>query len=90
MYASIPWFWSDQYELKLQMVGFSADGDSQVVRGDMTNDQFAIFYLNDGVLVATDAVNSPKEFMICKRLIGKKVDAAKLADPDGDLKSLLE
>ena len=90
VYASIPWFWSDQYELKLQMVGFSADGDSQVVRGDMTNDQFAIFYLNDGVLVATDAVNSPKEFMICKRLIGKKVDAAKLADPDGDLKSLLE
>lgn len=89
VYAAIPWFWSDQYELKLQMVGFSADGDSQVVRGDKTNDKFAVFYLKDGVLVATDAVNSPKEFMICKRLIGKKVDAAMLADPNADLKSLL-
>ncbi len=89
VYATIPWFWSDQYELKLQMVGFSADGDSQVVRGDKTNDKFAVFYLKEGVLVATDAVNSPKEFMICKRLIGKKVDAAMLADPNADLKSLL-
>ncbi|MDH3641763.1 MAG: ferredoxin reductase, partial [Gammaproteobacteria bacterium] len=89
-YASIPWFWSDQYELKLQMVGFSADGDSQVVRGDMAANQFAVFYLNDGAVVAADAVNSPKEFMICKQLIGKPVDAGMLADPDQDLKALLQ
>ncbi len=88
-YASYPWFWSDQYELKLQMVGFSADGDTQVMRGDMASNQFAVFYLKDGAMVAADAVNSPKEFMICKQLIGKNVDADILADPSVDLKSLL-
>ena len=89
VYAAIPWFWSDQYDLKLQMVGFSADGDSQVLRGDMETHQFAIFYLKDGKVVAADAVNSPKEFMLCKQLVGKPADAAKLADPETDLKSLL-
>ncbi|MBT3610118.1 MAG: FAD-dependent oxidoreductase [Gammaproteobacteria bacterium] len=89
VYAAMPWFWSDQYDLKLQMVGFSADGDSQVLRGDMDTHQFAIFYLKDGKVVAADAVNSPKEFMLCKQLVGKPADPAKLADPETDLKSLL-
>ncbi len=89
MYEAIPWFWSDQYELKLQMVGFSADGDTQVVRGDKEANQFAVFYLKDGAVVAVDAVNSPREFMICKQLYGRQVDPAALADPDTDLKSLM-
>lgn len=89
VYASIPWFWSDQYELKLQMVGFSSDGDTQVLRGDMEANEFAIFYLKDGKVVAADAVNSPKEFMICKKLIGQAVDPALLADPEADLKALM-
>ena len=88
-YAAIPWFWSDQYELKLQMVGFSADGDAQVLRGDMASNRFAIFYLKDGKVVAADAVNSPKEFMLCKQLVGKSADPAMLADPEADLKALL-
>ena len=88
-YASIPWFWSDQYELKLQMVGFSADGDQQVLRGDKAANKFAVFYLNNGAVVAADAVNSPKEFMICKQLIGRTVDQEALADPETDLKGLL-
>lgn len=88
-YASVPWFWSDQYELKLQMVGFSADGDQQVVRGDKAANQFAVFYLKDEKVVAVDAVNSPKEFMVCKQLYGKKVDASALADSSVDLKTLL-
>ena len=88
-YASYPWFWSDQYELKLQMVGFSEDGDQAVVRGDQTANQFAVFYLKDGNVVAADAVNSPKEFMVCKQLMGKPADPAKLADPDVDVKTLL-
>lgn len=88
-YAAIPWFWSDQYELKLQMVGFSADGDTQVLRGDMDANQFAVFYLKDGKVVAADAVNSPKEFMLCKQLVGKTADPALLADPQADLKALL-
>ena len=88
-YASIPWFWSDQYELKLQMVGFSSDGDTAVLRGEMASNQFAVFYLKQGAVVAVDAVNSPKEFMICKQLIGKQVDAALLADAEADLKTLI-
>ena len=52
VYASVPWFWSDQYELKLQMVGFSSDGDESVVRGDKAANQFAVFYLKEGKVVA--------------------------------------
>ena len=89
-YASIPWFWSDQYELKLQMVGFSADGDTEVLRGDMAGNEFAVFYLKDGAVVAVDAVNSPREFMVCKQLIGKRVDPEVLGDPDADLKTLIK
>lgn len=89
VYAAIPWFWSDQYELKLQMVGFSADGDSSVTRGDKSANEFAVFYLNDGKVVAVDAVNSPREFMVCKQLYGKAVNEADLADPEFELKSLL-
>ena len=88
-YAAIPWFWSDQYELKLQMVGFSADGNREVMRGDMASNQFAVFYLKDNTVVAADTVNSPKEFMLCKQLVGKEADSAVLADSTSDLKSLL-
>ena len=88
-YASIPWFWSDQYELKLQMVGFSGDADQAVTRGDPATNQFAVFYLSNGAVVAADAVNSPKEFMVCKQLIGKPVDPNKLGDTTVDVKTLL-
>jgi 3-phenylpropionate/trans-cinnamate dioxygenase ferredoxin reductase subunit len=88
-YASIPWFWSDQYGLKLQMVGFSSDGDESVLRGDKATDQFAVFYLKDGCVVAVDAVNSPKEFMVCKQLYGKQVDPTSLSDTSVELKTLL-
>lgn len=90
IYATVPWFWSDQYELKLQMVGFSSDGDTQVVRGDMAANQFAVFYLKDGAVVAVDAVNSPREFMVAKQLYGKQVDASQLADKEFELKTLLK
>ncbi len=89
VYASVPWFWSDQYELKLQMVGFSADGDTSVLRGDKSTNQFAVFYLRDGKVVSVDAVNSPKEFMVCKQLYGKTVDPSVLADTNVELKTLL-
>ena len=89
-YAAVPWFWSDQYELKFQMVGFPSDGDVQVVRGNKVTNEFAVFYLNNGAVVAVDAVNSPREFMIAKQLYGKQVDASQLADSDFDLKILLQ
>lgn len=88
-HAAIPWFWSDQYELKLQMVGFSSDGEDQVTRGDTSSNSFITFYLAGGKLVAADAVNDPKSFMVAKSLIGKSVDADKLADQDVELKSLM-
>ena len=88
-YASVPWFWSDQYDLKLQMVGFSTDRDTTVTRGDPEARRFAVFHLREGVLVAADAVNSPREFMACRQLVGRPADAAKLADPLVDLKTLL-
>ncbi|HIL82336.1 MAG TPA: ferredoxin reductase [Pseudomonadales bacterium] len=89
VYASIPWFWSDQYDLKLQMVGFSADGDTSVQRGDKAANKFAVFYLKDGKVVSVDAVNSPREFMVCKQLYGKAVDPSVLADTNVELKTLL-
>ena len=89
VYSSVPWFWSDQYDLKLQMVGFATDGDTTVTRGDPEARRFAVFHLKDGTLVAADAVNSPREFMACRQLVGKPVDAARLADPLVDLKTLI-
>ena len=88
VYSAVPWFWSDQYELKLQMVGFSSDGDEEVVRGDVDSDSFAIFYLRDKKIVAVDTVNSMREFMMCKKMIGVEVDTGKLADPEVSLKDL--
>ena len=88
-YASVPWFWSDQYDLKLQMAGFAADGDSSVMRGDPASRRFTAFHLKGDVLVAVDAVNAPREFMACRQLIGRQLDPARLADPLVDLKTLL-
>jgi len=88
-YAAVPWFWSDQYELKLQMLGFSQDGNSSVLRGDPEALQFAQFYLADGKIVAVDAVNSPKEFMVAKQLYGVEVTPEDLENPEIDLKTLI-
>ncbi len=92
IYAAIPWFWSDQYDLKLQMVGFSTDGDEQVLRGDKVKHAFTVFYLKDGTVVAADSVNNPKEFMVCKKLVaeGVKVAPEQLADVSVDIKSLAQ
>lgn len=88
-YATVPWFWSDQYDLKLQMLGFSQDADAAVLRGDPGTKQFAQFYLSEGKIIAVDAVNSPKEFMVAKQLHGVAVSPEDLANLDVDLKSLV-
>lgn len=90
-YDAVPWFWSDQYDLKLQMVGFSTDADTEVVRGDPEAGAFARFYLRDGVVVAVDAVNSPREFMAAKQLVAdkRKMDPLKLADESIAMKDLV-
>jgi 3-phenylpropionate/trans-cinnamate dioxygenase ferredoxin reductase subunit len=72
VYDAVPWFWSDQYSIKLQMVGLSIGYDQVVMRGSTEGGveaSFALFYLKEGVLIAADCVGRPKEFMISKKLI---------------------
>jgi len=68
-YNSLPWFWSDQYDIKLQIAGLSQGYDDVEVRGDTSTRSFAVYYLKDGVVIAVDAVNSPREFMQGKKLV---------------------
>jgi 3-phenylpropionate/trans-cinnamate dioxygenase ferredoxin reductase subunit len=86
----VPWFWSDQYDVKLQIAGLSQGYDRAVVRGDPQSGRFALYYLAQGELLAVDAVNSPKDFMTGKKWIAerKHPDPARLADPAVDLKSI--
>jgi 3-phenylpropionate/trans-cinnamate dioxygenase ferredoxin reductase subunit len=79
----LPWFWSDQYDLKLIIVGVSTGHDRVIVRGAPASRSFSVCYLRDGELIALDSVNQPKEQMVARRLIAARVrpDAAKLADP---------
>lgn len=85
-----PWFWSDQYDLKLQIVGLSAGYDQVVQRGDSAQNQFMLFYLKEGELIAVEAVNSMRDFMVCKQLVaaGAKIPPEKLADTSIAMKDL--
>ena len=90
-YAQVPWFWSDQYDLKLQIAGLSQGYDHTIVRGSPDNRSFSCLYLRDGQLIAVDAVNSPKEFMQSKALIAAHavIDPDLLANPDLELKNII-
>jgi 3-phenylpropionate/trans-cinnamate dioxygenase ferredoxin reductase subunit len=81
-YSEVPWFWSDQYDLKLQIAGLARPSDTLVQRGDPAARKFAVFHLRDGKVAAVEAVNAAPEYMIGKKLIaeGKTIDAEKLAD----------
>lgn len=89
--AEVPWFWSDQYELKLQIAGVGLSPDQIVIRGDPATAQFAVFQLRDGYVQAVEAVNAPAEFMAGRQLIARKavVDPTQLADPSIPMKALL-
>ncbi len=90
VYDSVPWFWSDQYDLKLQMTGLSQGYDQFVLRGAMQNKSFTAFYLKEGRLIACDAVNRAQEFMVAKRMVAacKPFDPVALADETVPLKTL--
>ncbi len=89
-YNQVPWFWSDQYDLKLQIAGLAEGYDQMVTRGDPADRSFACFYLAQDRLLAVDAVNSPREFMLSKPLIAAHAapPAEALADPRVSLKEL--
>lgn len=90
-YGAVPWFWSDQYDLKLQAVGLLEGHDQVVLRGSLEARNFIMFYLRQGKLIAADAVNRPGEFMMAKRLVSAGVapDPAALADAETALKTLV-
>ena len=92
VYDAVPWFWSDQYDLKLQMVGLSQGHDDLIVRGDMDANSFTAFYLKDGVVISADSVNRPQDFMVAKRLVAERaaVPSERLRDDAVTLKSLLQ
>ena len=87
----LPWFWSDQYDLKLQIAGLPFDTDAIVVRGDPAAAKFAVYHLRGGQVRAVEAVNSIPDFMGGKALIasGRQVDPARLADTTVSIKALV-
>jgi 3-phenylpropionate/trans-cinnamate dioxygenase ferredoxin reductase component len=86
----VPWFWSDQYDVKLQIAGLSGGHDQAILRGDPDSGSFALYYLAGGELIAVDAVNSMRDFMTGKKWIAerKRPDPGLLADGSVDLKTI--
>lgn len=89
-YNALPWFWSDQYDLKLQTVGLSVGHDQVVLRGDPDAASFSVIYLKDGCVLALDSVNLVRDFVQGKALVKNRVavDPGALADASVPLKSL--
>ena len=89
-YDAVPWFWSNQYDIRLQTMGLSIGYDQVIVRGDPATRSFSVVYLKAGVVLALDCVNAVKDYVQGRKLVleGKPVDLARLADPAVLLKEL--
>ena len=89
-YNDVPWFWSDQYDLKLQIAGLGDPADQIVLRGDPASRSFAAFRLRDGVVAAVEAVNAAPEYMMGRRLIAARAKVApeRLADKTIPMKDM--
>ncbi len=88
-YDAVPWFWSDQYDVKLQIAGLTLGADAVVARGDSTRGRaFSLCYLKAGRLVAVEAVNQPRDFAFARQLLGAapQMDRDRLLDPNCSLK----
>lgn len=87
-YRTIPWFWSDQFDLKLQVAGVIADHDHVVVRGDVSTGRFTVFYYYAGSLIAAECVNNPVEFMAVRGALlrGNTIPPEAAVDLDANLK----
>ena len=90
-YIEVPWFWSDQYDVKWQMAGLSEGYDGRVVRGEMGGRRFSVFYLRGGFLIAADAINSAADFMAARLAIaaGVFVDMGRLGDESCSVREAL-
>lgn len=91
-YASVPWFWSDQGPMKLQIAGIASAGDKAVLRGDPAGGQFSVFLYAGPALRAVESVNRPMEHMAARRLLasGLAPTPAEAADPGFDLKGFAQ
>ncbi|MCA1196887.1 FAD-dependent oxidoreductase [Sphingomonas sp. R647] len=89
-YDAVPWFWSNQYDLKLQTVGLSTGHDAAILRGDPANRSFSVVYLKEGRVIALDCVNATKDFVQGRKLVVERLspDPAALADTGVLLKEL--
>jgi 3-phenylpropionate/trans-cinnamate dioxygenase ferredoxin reductase subunit len=89
-YVDVPWFWSDQYDLKLQIAGIAEPSDEKVLRGDPAARKFAVFHLRQGVLSSVESINAAPEFMMGRQLIAKRARIApeRLADVNTPMKAL--
>ncbi len=89
-YREVPWFWSDQYDLKLQIAGLAAPGDTLVPRGDPASRKFAVFHLREGAVAAVEAVNAAPEYIVGRKLIaeGAKIAPERLADTAIPMKNI--
>jgi 3-phenylpropionate/trans-cinnamate dioxygenase ferredoxin reductase subunit len=89
-YADVPWFWSDQYDLKLQIAGLSQGYDQTVLRGEPHERTFSCVYLRNGQMIAIDAINCAKDFLQAKALIARHavIDPLRLADARVEMKDL--
>jgi 3-phenylpropionate/trans-cinnamate dioxygenase ferredoxin reductase subunit len=88
---AVPWFWSDQDDIKLQIAGLSNGYDQIVVRGEPDTEQFSVLYYAAGRLVAVDAINTPRDYMVVRKLLGegRSIPAELTADAGRPLKELL-
>lgn len=91
VHDKVPWFWSDQYDLKLVIVGLSDGHDATIVRGDPATRSFSVCYLRDRELIAIDTVNAPKDQMAARKLVAARVTPhlEKLADATCSLKDCI-
>ncbi len=90
-YKATPWFWSNQYDLKLQTVGLSGGHDAAILRGRPEDRSFSVVYMKGQKIIAIDSVNMIKDYVQARKLIeqGIVVDAAVVADASRPLKELL-
>ncbi|MGK9142622.1 FAD-dependent oxidoreductase [Xanthomonas euvesicatoria] len=90
-YPAFPWFWSEQYEVRLQMAGFAASHTQAVVRGDLATSTFSLFYYVDGELCAVDSINQPQDHLAARKLLelGRSPTPQQAADPNFALTSLI-
>jgi 3-phenylpropionate/trans-cinnamate dioxygenase ferredoxin reductase subunit len=88
VHDKVPWFWSDQYDLKLIIIGIGQGYDAVVMRGDPANHAFSACYLRGGELISVDSINSPKDQMAARKLIAARArpNPDRLADPSVPLK----